>query len=470
MRVGGSPIHRTLTAMAGAALLLVATGAQAWAQQPPPPPPVLDSVRAIACGAGCDVVSGIVFDSLVGEPLVGAIVTAMPSGESMATDADGRFVFLSAQRIEQLVAYHHVLDETGLGALVLRRPSAAAKWDKAELTTPSLLTLWPILCGEKRPIAGRSVIITGTARLSDTQTRVAGARIMVQWPKPKYSVGGGEFRTADAITDSLGNYLICGVESFVDPSLLATSNEAQSGVVMVASDRLPIRRIDLVLGRAGAAGVALRGRVVNEKGELLPGMRVSLDGAAKEIVTDAEGVFTFAGVPPGSRMLSVRAIGYSPVAQWVDVVDGQNAPHTVQITKPFMLEGVTVTSKTSIRLDRQEFEMRKRAGWGRIVDSMEISRAPNMRVALAMVPGVRVEVSGYGLGGDFDVVGSSGCSAAVFVDGVLDWMRLAWFIPPDMIAAIEVYRSSASAPGRFIMVRKDNCPVVLVWTKFGLRP
>lgn len=461
--------HRLSLRFATLLLALASPAARALAQNPPPPPPVLDSVLAATCSAGCDVVRGVVFDSLTSEPLAGAIVTALPSGVSITTDSVGKFMFMSERRVERLIAYHSALDQSGLGALVLQRPERG-EWNNALLSTPSLLTLWPKLCGEKRPVAARSVILTGTAQLSDNQTRVAGARIMVQWPKPMYSVGSGSFRTEEATTDSLGNYLICGIETFVDLSLLATSSEAQSGVITIPSDRMPLRRIDLVMARAGAARVSLRGHVIGDDGKPLDAMRVSLDGAEGEVVTDADGAFAFANVSPGSRMLSVRAIGYSPVAQWIEVFDGQNTPQTVQVSKPFTLEGVTITAKISVRRDRQEFEMRKMSGWGRIIDSTQIRRVPHLRAALSMIPGINVRGPQYGRSGDFEVFGRQGCRAATFVDGVLDQMELASFIPKDDIAAIEVYTSSAMAPSRFIMVRQDNCPVVLFWTKYGLRP
>ncbi len=462
------PGPRRRRALSAVGILGVFMAAPAHAQDPPP---VLDTVRAVRCLLGCDTVRGLVFDSLAGKPLTWAIVVARPGGVTVTTDELGRFTLVHDGPATQLTAYHAELDQMGLGALVLERPAKASTWRNAQLTTPSLLTLWPKLCSGKRPVAMRAVILTGTARLADGVTRVAGAKILVQWPQPPHSVSAGGLRSAETLMDSLGNYLVCGVEEFVEPSLLALSAEAQSGVVTMPAEARPLRRIDLVLGRTGAEATraSVHGRVIDSAGRPVAGMRVSIDGHAEELTTGADGQFAFPGVPVGSRMLMARAIGYTPVGQVVDVMEGDNAPLTIPMHKVFMLEGVTVTAKTMIRRDRQEFEMRKRAGWSRIVDSTTIMRAPHLRAALQMTPGIEVTAS-RGATSDFVVSGRNGCRASIFVDGVPDMMDFVNRIPRENIAAIEVYSSTAFAPARFIMITADTCPVVMVWTKFGLRP
>ncbi len=450
-------------------LLLMLTGTRAHAQDPP----VLDTVQTTVCKLVCDVVGGVVFDSLANEPLEGALVVARPSGTTVTTDSLGRFLITSDGMVEQITVFHEALDRMALGALVAARPAGAATWRNVRITTPSLLTLWPRLCDNRRPLAMRSVIITGTARLADNRTRVAGAKVIVQWPRPTHAVGGDELRSAETFTDSLGNYLVCGVEDFVEPSLLALSHEAQSGVVSIPADMRPLRRVDLVLGRVGADGVPVNGRIVGNDGKPLADMRVSVDGREEEIVTGADGTFLFPQVPLGSRMLGVRAVGYPPVAQMIDVLEEGNAPLTIPMEKTFAIEGVTVTATAEIRRDRAEFEMRKRAGWGRFIDSSAFARAPIIRTALQMTPGINVNAPPPGSNEpatDFVITGRRGCRAIVWVDGVLDLDNLANRLNKDDLAAVEIYPSSALAPARYIRVMADDCPVVLFWTRHGLRP
>ncbi len=476
-------------AVAIVCLLLMLTSTRARAQDPPP---VLDTVRVVPCLLGCDTVRGLVFDSLAGQPLTGAIVVARPGGVTVTTDSLGRFTLVHDGPATQLTAYHTELDQMGLGALVLERPARAATWRNAQLTTPSLLTLWPKLCRDRRPVGLRAVILTGTARLADGVTRVAGAKILVQWPPPPYSIGASGLRSAETFTDSLGNYLVCGVEEFVEPSLLALSAEAQSSVITVPMDARPLRRIDLVLGRTGAQATtaSVHGRVVDSAGQPVAGMRVSIDGHAEELTTGTDGQFTFPAVPVGSRMLMARAIGYTPIGQVVEVMEGDNAPLTIPMDKVFMLDGVVVTAKTVVRRDRQEFEMRRRSGLGRFIDSSDIRKAPHLRAVLAMTPGIMVasphqqrprqppniaftpngpvlpnspttrpsntDIGSSSIADDFVVSGRNGCRAIIWVDGVVDNSGLATALPKNDIVAIEVYPSAALAPGRFIVVGADT--------------
>ncbi len=454
---------------------VVAALALAWmplaGAQAQNPPPVIDTVLITSCKTVCDVVSGVVYDSLVREPLAGALVVARPSGITVTTDSVGRFLISSEERVNELTVYHEALDNMGLGALVTTRPANAATWTNVTIATPSLLTIWPKICGgDKRPVGLRAVVLSGSLRLADNNTRVSGAKVLVQWPKPP-GASGDDLRSTETVSDSLGNFLVCGVEEFAEPSLLAISAEAQSGIVTMPADSRPLRRVDLVLGRlgAGAARASLRGIITNNTGIPLRDMRVGIDGREGEVVTGSDGTFTLDNVPLGSRMLSVRSVGYSPLLQVVDVLEADNARITIPMEKPFAIEGVTVTARSIVRRDRQEFEMRRRAGWGRFVDSTAINRVPFVRQALQSVPGVNVTTSPYSAT-EFVIRGRRGCPAIFWVDGVEDPDGLVQRIPKENIAAIEVYPSSALAPGRYVKVMADDCPVVLFWTKNGLRP
>ncbi len=436
----------------------------------------------LAQGSLPDTVRGIVFDSLTSTPLAGAMIVAAPSGAITSTDSLGQFTLISEVRVESLVAYHDVLDQTGFGVVGSTRPSNARVWRDARMATPSLSTLWRTLCGQSLPSSERTDIITGTARLADNTTRVSGAKVIVQWPR---LTGNGSLVSAESVTDSLGNYLVCGVQAFATPSLLAISAEAQSGVIALPSEMRPLRRVDLLLSMNDVPATGtVRGRVVSDAGRGVSGMSVQIDGLDAEVVTDESGAFAFTNVPYGSRMLQLRGIGYTPIGQVVEVREGATPSVTIHVARAIELEGVTVIERATVRRERAEFEMRRRAGWGRFVDSMDLARAVHVRAALDRIPGVRVlsptvkppERLPMGTGG-IDDRGSAtewrifgrACQAYVYVDGILDSDNLANRIPKEQLAAIEVYRSSGLAPARFISV-KDDCPVVLVWTKFGLRP
>ena len=430
---------------------------------------MLDSVRAAACATRCDVVSGVVFDSLLNEPLAGAVLTAFPSGLTTLSDSLGRFALVSDEPITRLVAFHEVLDRIGLGGLEVRRRDHTRPWTSVQLATPSLLALWPRLCGERRPANARATVIMGTARLADDRTRVAGARVVAQWPRPNYAIGGGDPRTLDTITDSLGNFLLCGVEEYVEPALVAVAAEVQSGVIRLPSEARPVRRVDLVLGPsdASARGV-LRGRVVNEQDAPVPNVRVGVDGVDEEVITGEDGRFVLLDVPVGSRMLWTRALGFSPTMQAVEVLTDPRPSFTIPLQRVIELEGVTVTARSDVRAARVDFEWRKRAGFARFLDSTAIMRVPYLRNALAELPSLRVRAGREA--NSFVITGRNECPAHIYLDGVKAEARDVWELPRELMAAVEVYSSVAFAPAQLVRVAADNCAVVAFWTKWALRP
>lgn len=467
-----APPSRVLAVFCALMVGVFVTSTRAQAQNPPPP--ILDTVRAFTCPLGCDTVRGMVFDSLALQPLVGAIVVARPGGITVTTNEAGQFMLVHDGPAAQLTAYHAELDQIGIGALVAERPRGAATWRDVRMATPSYLSVWPRLCEGKRPVVARPVILMGTARLADGVTRVSGAKIMVQWPPSPYSAGSGGLRSAETITDSIGNYVVCGVEEFVEPSLWAVSAEAQSGVITVPADMRPVRRVDLVLGRTGsqAATTHVRGRVIDETSAPIVGMRLRLDGVEGDAVTGSDGAFSFDGVPVGSRMLTARAIGYTPIGQVVEVLQGRDAPLTIPMQKVVVLEGVT--TKALIRRDRAEYDMRRRTGWGVYVDSTAIANAPFLRFALTPVRGITVRGPGpngrrEGQATDFVITGIRGCQAQIWLDGRRSDLREVNDLFKQDVVSIEVYPSAEFAPSQFV-TPPSQCAVVLFWTKHGLRP
>jgi len=457
------PVSPLPLALRAVLCLVGALTTPARVQAQDPPPPVLDTVRV---RAALDTVRGVVFDSLALEPLAGALVVGMPSGATTVTDSLGRFELLTDTIATRLTIYHEALDRIGLGALQAERPSDLRR--SLTITTPSLLTIWPQLCASRRPLGGRAVIVAGTARASDGSTRVAGAKVIVQWPKPMYATGGPDLRSEEVLTDSLGNFLVCGIEEFVELSFLALSQEMRSGVVTVPSDARPLRRVDLVLGAINERGV-VRGLVRESDGPPLANVQLALEGVPDPQVTDGDGRFAFPEVPTGSRMLYVRAIGYHPVGQLVEVLAGDNPPLTIPFAKVVQIEGVTITERVEASRERSEFEIRKRAGFGRTLDSTAIMRAPNLRAAMQMTQGINVAQGRRGTS-EFVILGRRGCTAYVYLDGTRATMEDVNVIPPTNLAAMEFFASTALAPARFIPVGGDDCAVVLFWTKWGLRP
>ncbi len=480
------------TVLTVASVALTSTTAKA---QDPPPLQLPDTLLVMICKQACDVVSGVVFDSLADAPLSGAFVVAQPTGVTTTTDSLGRFIIASDGRVQQLTAYHSALDELGLGALTASRPAGDGEWKRVRIATPSLPTIWPRLCPATPLLRSRGVILTGSARLSDNTTRLAGAKILAQWPAPPTDIASDAPTSAQTLTDSSGGFVICGVADFVEPAIVALSAEAQSGVVLLPADPRPLRRVDLVMAPTTATPTIVRGRVVNEWNAPLPDVRVSIDGRDGDVITGSDGVFRLPDVPLGSRMLSVRRIGFPMAMQVVHVVEGDMEPLDVSITRTYTLGTIKLSPTETVRRERADFELRKRTGVGFFIDSTTLQKAPDLRTALKAAPGISIiepiaqaarqptaadraqVVSGAPTSSQvvFELRGPGTCRLNVYLDGVLDPAYTPLFTNKGEFAAIEVYARAADVPRDIIVSRRQTvyasrCGAVFFWTRFGLRP
>ncbi|MBX3254483.1 MAG: TonB-dependent receptor [Chitinophagaceae bacterium] len=68
---------------------------------------------------------------------------------------------------------------------------------------------------------------------------------------------------------------------------------------------------------------AIRGKVINEKGEPVGGASILLVGTDKGVSADVNGVFVIAGIKPGRYNVQVSAIGFQNAERTVTVDDGQ---------------------------------------------------------------------------------------------------------------------------------------------------
>src|SRR5262245_43223222 len=69
----------------------------------------------------------------------------------------------------------------------------------------------------------------------------------------------------------------------------------------------------------------IEGRVTREDGSGISGVSVRLDQLDQVVLTDAEGNFAFAGVPPGTYNLTYSLLDYTDTQESVEVAAGQTA-------------------------------------------------------------------------------------------------------------------------------------------------
>ena len=421
-----------------------------------------------------DTIRGVVYDSLSQRPLAGATVMVEPGGQSVMTDDAGRFMLVVPERATRVTAFHLTLDRTGIGSLTA---SLAAEGNsRVTLATPSPLTAWRRLCpGMTRPVL-REGVVFGTVRSADGTTRLAGARVRVTWDKGPPDAGTG-IRQFEVRTDSIGSYYACGVPAAENAYVVTYSPEFASGSIAIAGDSLPLRRLDLFAGRVKDAASAAPATTSVVAGFVRDGQRrpivdaaVDIDGHDLSAKTDPAGRFRLAAVPTGSRMLLVRAVGYTPTLQPIDVMERQTEDVNVEMQRSVVLPGVRVTERLSIPPLRAEFEEHRQAGFGTFLDSDVIERKTNIRNIFEGIPSLEVTGRDQSAFRMFTPVMSfSGpCPVNVFLDGRKSDTEELQAFPKDLVAAVEVYVRQPNAPAKY-RPTQNACGVVLVWSKMAFK-
>lgn len=426
-----------------------------------------DMPRAARTLLAADTVRGLVYDSLLAEPLPGALVTAIPGGETTVSDSAGRFVLVSAQPVKAVQAIHTELDQIGLGEVHAVRvrddnPRSDVTGDLV-LATPSRQTVWRQLCG-RIPISGAmGGIVYGTVRDGDGRTLLSGAAVDLQWESlqlradtaPRY-----EARTTRS--DTLGQFVFCGVQEFGQAGITAHADARQSGNVLLYAEVRPVRRVDLILGAANAPAVLVQGTIQDVRGKPVRDASVEIDGVEQVARTDTAGAFTLTGVPVGSRMIAVRKVGLLPTLQVVDVLASMS-PLSLLMESGVSIDGVTVTARRTVNRTRRDLLERQRAGVATFLDSTRVMQFPRTQSVLHMLPSLSVHADSNGF--DFTVAGRLNCGASLYIDGVKVNSQELAALPMEDIAVIETYGTDTFAPPQFRSFTKMPCAVVLVWTK-----
>jgi hypothetical protein len=297
-------------------------------------------------------------------------------------------------------------------------------------------------------------------------------------------------RSSTGRADRFGVFRLCGVPSDVSLLVRAVTQEGAIAVdeVNLAGRPVGVRSLRLPTAALGAApGGALTGRVRRPGGDPAGGATITVPALGLEVVADARGDFSIAGLPSGVHGVEARLVGFRGTR--VRVPMGASRGAHVSLT---LGGAVNVLPATTVRERRgpsalEGFERRRREGGGHFVGADEIrARAPaTLLDVLTGLPGLQVttnERTGAGALPSIVVTRALGqfgamaerCPPAIFLDGVriAEVMASGTQIPlnhlpsPGEVHGIEVYSNLASAPAQF-QVLGSGCGVIAVWTKRG---
>lgn len=218
---------------------------------------------------------------------------------------------------------------------------------------------------------------------------------------------------------------------------------------------------------AQSAGGALSGvvRTVDSSAPL-GGAIAEIRALGLRALSDSNGAFRIAGIPPGDHRVDLRALGFTAVAITVRIASDTTSFVQVALSA-VPLPTLDVESGLRRGDERMRgFHDRRASGFGRFLtrDDIEERNVTDTKELLRGLPGVRL------VGERVQMSSSSStprCLVQYFVDAIhitgaqFDFLRQ--FRPRD-IEGIEVYRGPAETPPEFSR-GGAQCGVVAIWTR-----
>lgn len=450
---------------------------------------------------------GIVYDSLAARVLTGATVELVRQGTPSATtttvvsDSMGRFRFTKVEPGRFLLRFlHPVLDRLGVEPspqeIVVSRRAAL----QSNLAVPSAATLRLELCGDDA-LRDSVALIIGFARRARDRVAMDSVIVTAIWqPRaPKSTAPKEQLRQRRVAAASSGWFVICAARNGDAIQLAARRKAMSADLLSLVIPPSGVLQSDVLLGDGPAAAGArssvvassvsgndppigeqappgvfrVSGVVVTADGARpIPGAIVSMPGAAVTR-SDAQGVWSLAGVRGGMQTVTVRAVRYTPLSATVSV-SGQTRPvRLMMVLLPATLDTVNVVEDAEAdRILANFLERRRTRGSGTFLTDEDIaSRRPTLTsdVFRSIQGGVTIERDSLGnryLAMPSNTFRSARCLPAIFIDGMsmrgLTTADIDGLLQPIHLLGIEVYRA-ANAPAEFS--EQDGCGTILLWTK-----
>ena len=453
--------------------------------------PVWCSAFAASSLSAQATISGTVTDGLVDRPLVAATVQLVlasdPTGKmrTSVTDTAGTYRIVAVPPGRYLLDFvHHRVDELGV-ELPPRVVDVAAGVTtlRHDLAIPGPRALARVLCGGER--ADSAGAIAGRILNAETGLAAGAGSVTASWVELRVSAAEVHRtpRTLRAPLDDAGRFAICGIPSEIPVRVEAAVGPMHSGELELQVQPYSLLQRDLLVAASASADSAVRGavrahglaratgHVRRTNGSPIDRAQVLVIGTGASTLTDGSGAFTIDSLPPGSRELEVRAIGFLPANTVVDLRNHAAATAELSlVNRVAQLDAVTVYGKAPNRNEAGQFAERSRGVFGRFFTADQIKRIAPISVPelLRMIPGLHVQTAQGSLmstvtsrGEGFD----ASCLPDVFIDGfnVADGATsLDNLVRPGEIGAMEVYVDPNTVPVQF---KRGACGSIVIWTR-----
>lgn len=486
--------------------------------------------RRSAPGSRAATVTGIVYDSVSRRPLAGATVQFAGAADSVMgrmysarSDSAGRYAISNVAPGNYVAGFFHpILDS--LGIEVGTRSVTVGEGNLAvPLATPSARTIAGAFCPDGT--FGDSLgMLMGRVTATRTGEPLGGAEVRAEWTETVISPSRIYQRDPEIATlaDSSGWFGMCLLPGDVALMVRAATPTDTSGFVELTIPPGELRHVTFHVGGArpvtifaADTGVGamptdstlvwarrgearLSGVVTDPRGAPVPNVRVLVWNAARHTTTNDRGVFALDSLPGGTNTVEVRAIGYTPVKQAVQLDPEQPAQATIALgERAVTMPSITIRGQLVYSRKLLAFEHRRRtSAVGHFITPEDLEGRPFNKLSdiVAAVPAVVVSSGGLqGIamstsriaprltGAEAPVPmgtpppgnqspqygGRAYCQPIFFVDGQRSFMtstEIDQHFKSDEIAAVEIYTRAAQVPVEF-QTQLAQCGVIALWTR-----
>ena len=440
-------------------------------------------------------VTGAVFDSIGAAALRGASVQIVGAADPVlgqrftaVTDSTGRYSISNVPAGRYLAGFEHPrLDSLGIESEEQAITVAEAN-ARLDFATPSPKTFVTLVC----PDHPTGSLLVGHVRATASQAPLPNAAVVASWSElDTTGVFAAQRNRERAIrTSPTGWFALCGLPHDVAFLARAGAGADSSGYVRFSLPEGSVRVATFHVGGALRATTAaeaglpvawrgeaqLTGIIRDERGQPMANARLSLWGTDREATTDARGRFQLGSLPGGTQTVEVRAIGYLPAERVVLLSANEPANVDIGLTERVVeLAGVRVTART-VRARLAPFYERMRDaerginhGYFFTQEDIERRHPANLTQMFENIPNISMDRRGFPL--DDVVLGPNRCKMTVYLDnvrivGTLTGAdeKLNRLVPPNHVAAVEVYPRSVTAPPSYQPLN-GTCGIILIWTK-----
>lgn len=388
-------------------------------------------------------IEGVVFDSILGEPLPDAGVFLWGTSHRAATDEDGSFVLTGIPPGAYTLLYYHArLGDLGISpgpTEVTLRPGQVLR---VELGTPSWFTVVTSQCllEDRDPGTGTLAgwVVDGSSGMGLPQ-----AKVTLSWP-----VGGStQPMRMEVETDADGWYRLCTAPADLPLTVSARFLNLEGLRREVSVPEGGSAEAAFLLWSLEPASVS--GAVHDAaSGAGVEGAEVWLRGTSFRTLTNRDGAFRLGNVPPGTYTFLAEHLAYGTQQDTLVVPSGRTLAVDMRLgARAIELEPLTVTVENApvprragggLTINRDQIERLSSRG---LRDAADVIQALNLPGVIVRRRGDGSLCVGFGPGQSRMMSFGSCVSMEVYINDVhATSLDMALHIPPEAVERIVLYR------------------------------